>query len=186
MNFFPSQPIQVHIKVGPSAIQVTSVEKCKILNHYVLLNDVYYSSEIEGVCLVDDNQFTLTLVNEKGSLSFIHSDCESIVQSIIHIRTRWELSQTDSVIVHTKIRPKDVPGSYSLSKALRKLFESSSASDCEWIPKWIENRCANPPPLTHSSFLALRQVRYSTWPCSIWAHPIRRRSEPPPTIYSVP
>ena len=126
MNFFPSQPIQVHIKVGPSAIQVTSVEKCKILNHYVLLNDVYYSSEIEGVCLVDDNQFTLTLVNEKGSLSFIHSDCESIVQSIIHIRTRWELSQTDSVIVHTKIRPKDVPGSYSLSKALLKLFESSS------------------------------------------------------------
>ena len=103
---------KVNIKVGPSAIQVTSVEKCKILNHSVLLNDVYYASEIEGVCLVDDNQFTLTLVNEKGSLSFIHSDCETIVQAIIHIRTRYELSQTDSVIVHTKIRPKDLPGNY--------------------------------------------------------------------------
>ena len=118
-------------------MQVTSVEKCKyinliifyniiesfnlfvfffasitgkILNHSVLLNDVYYASEIEGVCLIDDNQFTLTLVNEKGQLSFIHNDAESIVQATIHIRQRYELSQTDSVIVHTKIRPKDVPG----------------------------------------------------------------------------
>ena len=62
------------------------------------------------VCLVDDNQFTLTISNESGPLSFIHNDCDSIVQAIIHIRTRWELSQPDSVTVHTKIRPKDVPG----------------------------------------------------------------------------
>ena len=114
---------KVNIKVGPSAIQVTSVEKCKILNHSVLLNDVYYASEIEGVCLVDDNQFTLTLVNEKGSLSFIHNDSEAIVQATIHIRTRWELSQTDSVIVHTKIRPKDVPGTL-LNMALLNLGSS--------------------------------------------------------------
>lgn len=117
---------KVNIKIGSSAIQVTSVEKCKILNHSVLLNDVYYASEIEGVCLVDDNgQFTLTLINEKGSLSFIHSDCETIVQAIIHIRTRWELSQTDSVIVHTKIRPKDVPGTL-LNMALLNLGSSDS------------------------------------------------------------
>lgn len=45
------------------------------------------------VCLVDDNQFTLTISNESGPLSFIHNDCDSIVQAIIHIRTRWELSQ---------------------------------------------------------------------------------------------
>ena len=62
------------------------------------------------MCLVDDNQFTLTISNESGPLSFIHNDCDSIVQAIIHIRTRWELSQPDSVTVHTKIRPKDVPG----------------------------------------------------------------------------
>ena len=79
--------------MGPNAIQVTSSEKSKVLGHSVLLNDVYYASEIEEVCLVDDNQFTLTISNESGPLSFIHNDCDSIVQAIIHIRTRWELSQ---------------------------------------------------------------------------------------------
>lgn len=64
-----------------------------MLSHSVLLNDVYYASEIEEVCLVDDNQFTLTIANESGPLSFIHNDCDSIVQAIIHIRNRWELSQ---------------------------------------------------------------------------------------------
>ena len=64
-----------------------------MLGHQVLLNDVYYASEIEEVCLVDDNQFTLTIANESGTLSFIHNDCDSIVQAIIHIRTRWEYSQ---------------------------------------------------------------------------------------------
>jgi neurofibromin 1 len=80
---------KVAIKVGPQAIQVTSSEKTKVLGHSVLLNDVYYASEIEEVCLVDDNQFTLTIANETGPLSFIHNDCDNIVQAIIHIRTRW-------------------------------------------------------------------------------------------------
>ncbi|XP_076037771.1 neurofibromin-like [Oratosquilla oratoria] len=111
---------KVAIKVGPSAIQVTSAEKTKVLSHSVLLNDVYYASEIEEVCLVDDNQFTLTIANESGPLSFIHNDCDSIVQAIIHIRTRWELSQPDSVTVHQKIRPKDVPGTL-LNMALLNL-----------------------------------------------------------------
>ena len=84
------------------------------------MNDVYYASEIEEVCLVDDNQFTLTIANESGPLSFIHNDCDAIVQSIIHIRTRWELSQPDSVTVHQKIRPKDVPGTL-LNMALLNL-----------------------------------------------------------------
>ncbi|CAF1287270.1 unnamed protein product [Adineta steineri] len=101
---------KVAIKVGPQAIQVTSSEKTKVLGHSVLLNDVYYASEIEEVCLVDDNQFTLTIANETGPLSFIHNDCDNIVQSIIHIRTRWELAQPDSIQIHNKIRPKDVPG----------------------------------------------------------------------------
>ncbi|KAA0197870.1 hypothetical protein HAZT_HAZT005335 [Hyalella azteca] len=92
---------KVAIKVGPSAIQVTSAEKTKVLSHSVLLNDVYYASEIEEVCLVDDNQFTLTIAHESGPLSFIHNDCDSIVQAIIHIRTRWELSQPVSSWSHS-------------------------------------------------------------------------------------
>jgi len=114
---------KVNIKVGPTAIQITCAEKSKVLSHTVLLNDVYYASEIEEVCLVDDNQFTLTIANESGPLSFIHNDCDSIVQSIIHIRTRWELSQPDSVTVHQKIRPKDVPGTL-LNMALLNLGSS--------------------------------------------------------------
>ncbi|XP_060536829.1 neurofibromin isoform X2 [Cylas formicarius] len=111
---------KVAIKVGPTAIQITSSERTKVLSHSVLLNDVYYASEIEEVCLVDDNQFTLTIANESGPLSFIHNDCDSIVQAIIHIRNRWELSQPDSVTVHQKIRPKDVPGTL-LNMALLNL-----------------------------------------------------------------
>lgn len=84
---------KVAIKVGPSAIQITSSEKTKVLSHSVLLNDVYYASEIEEVCLVDDNQFTLTISNEAGPLSFIHTDCDTLVSSIFHIRNRWEITQ---------------------------------------------------------------------------------------------
>ncbi|XP_058804864.1 neurofibromin [Phymastichus coffea] len=115
---------KVSIKVGPTAIQVTSSDKCKVLSHSVLLNDVYYASEIEEVCLVDDNQFTLAISNEAGPLSFIHNDCDSIVQAIIHIRNRWELSQPDSMSVHPKIRPKDVPGTL-LNMALLNLGSSN-------------------------------------------------------------
>ncbi|XP_065165550.1 neurofibromin isoform X2 [Atheta coriaria] len=117
---------KVAIKVGPTAIQITSAEKTKVLSHSVLLNDVYYASEIEEVCLVDDNQFTLTIANESGPLSFIHNDCDSIVQAVIHIRNRWELSQPflqDTVTVHQKIRPKDVPGTL-LNMALLNLGSS--------------------------------------------------------------
>ncbi|XP_030756453.1 neurofibromin isoform X2 [Sitophilus oryzae] len=111
---------KVAIKIGPTAIQITSAERTKVLGHSVFLNDVYYASEIEEVCLVDDNQFTITIVNESGPLSFIHNDCDVIVQAIIHIRNRWELSQPDTVTVHQKIRPKDVPGTL-LNMALLNL-----------------------------------------------------------------
>ncbi|XP_023718195.1 neurofibromin isoform X4 [Cryptotermes secundus] len=111
---------KVYIKVGPTAIQITSYEKTKVLSHSVLLNDVYYASEIEEVCMIDDNQFTLTIANESGLLSFFQIDCDNTVQAIIHIRNRWELSQPDSVRVHQKIRPKDVPGTL-LNMALLNL-----------------------------------------------------------------
>ena len=39
----------ISLQVGPSAIQVTSAEKTKVLSQAVLLNDVYYASEIEEV-----------------------------------------------------------------------------------------------------------------------------------------
>lgn len=85
---------KVAIKVGPTAIQVTSAEKTKVLSHSVFLNDVYYASEIEEVVLVDDNQFNLTIIgNGSGPLNFIHTECDTIVQAIVHIRNRWELSQ---------------------------------------------------------------------------------------------
>lgn len=114
---------KVAIRVGPTALQITGLEKTRVLGQYVLLNDVYYASEIEEVCLVDDNQFTLSIANETGQLSFIHNDCDNIVQAIIHIRNRWELSQPDSVTVHQKIRPKDVPGTL-LNMALLNLGSS--------------------------------------------------------------
>ncbi|PSN31934.1 Neurofibromin [Blattella germanica] len=87
------------------------------------LNLIKKYVKIEEVCLVDDNQFTLTIANEAGPLSFIHNDCDNIVQAIIHIRNRWELSQPDSVTVHQKIRPKDVPGTL-LNMALLNLGSS--------------------------------------------------------------
>ncbi|CAL8098834.1 unnamed protein product [Calicophoron daubneyi] len=114
---------KVAIKVCTNAIQVTSTEKSKVLGHSVILNDVYYASEIEEVCLVDDNQFTLTISNDTGPLSFIHDACDSIVQAIIHIRTRWALSQPDTHAMHTKIRPRDVPGTL-LNIALLNLGSS--------------------------------------------------------------
>lgn len=92
---------KVAIKVGPTAIQIASAERTKVLAHSVFLNDVYYASEILEVCLVDDNQFTLTIANESGPLSFIHNDCDAIVQAVIHIRNRWELSQPVSILQPT-------------------------------------------------------------------------------------
>ncbi|KAK7882743.1 hypothetical protein WMY93_028917 [Mugilogobius chulae] len=89
----------------------------------VFLNDVYYASEIEEICLVDESQFTLTMANQGTPLTFMHQECDAIVQSIIHIRTRWELSQPDSIPQHTKIRPKDVPGTL-LNIALLNLGSS--------------------------------------------------------------
>lgn len=73
-----------------------------------------------------DNFFhfsTLSIANESSQLSFIHNDCDNIVQAVIHIRNRWELSQPDSVTVHQKIRPKDVPGTL-LNMALLNLGSS--------------------------------------------------------------
>ncbi|XP_077167981.1 neurofibromin isoform X2 [Paroedura picta] len=114
---------KVSIKVGSTAVQVTSAERTRVLGQTVFLNDIYYASEIEEICLVDENQFTLTIANQGTPLTFMHQECEAMVQSIIHIRTRWELSQPDSIPQHTKIRPKDVPGTL-LNIALLNLGSS--------------------------------------------------------------
>lgn len=120
---FPLYPLATIFQVGSTAVQVTSAERTKVLGQSVFLNDIYYASEIEEICLVDENQFTLTIANQGTPLTFMHQECEAIVQSIIHIRTRWELSQPDSIPQHTKIRPKDVPGTL-LNIALLNLGSS--------------------------------------------------------------
>lgn len=102
---------------------MTSAERTRVLGQPVFLNDVYYASEIEEICLVDESQFTLTMANQGTPLTFMHQECDAIVQSIIHIRSRWELSQPDSIPQHTKIRPKDVPGTL-LNIALLNLGSS--------------------------------------------------------------
>lgn len=116
-------PLTITFQVGSTAVQVTSAERTKVLGQSVFLNDIYYASEIEEICLVDENQFTLTIANQGTPLTFMHQECDAIVQSIIHIRTRWELSQPDSIPQHTKIRPKDVPGTL-LNIALLNLGSS--------------------------------------------------------------
>lgn len=122
-NPFLLYPLAAIFQVGSTAVQVTSAERTKVLGQSVFLNDIYYASEIEEICLVDENQFTLTIANQGTPLTFMHQECDAIVQSIIHIRTRWELSQPDSIPQHTKIRPKDVPGTL-LNIALLNLGSS--------------------------------------------------------------
>ncbi|KAM6970361.1 neurofibromin-like [Aplochiton taeniatus] len=114
---------KVSIKVGTSAVQVTSSERARVLGQHVFLNDVYYASEVEEICGGEEGQFTLTMANQGTPLTFMQQECDVIVQSIIHIRTRWELSQPDSIPQHTKIRPKDVPGTL-LNIALLNLGSS--------------------------------------------------------------
>lgn len=121
--FFPETMCFLVDQVGSTAVQVTSAERTRVLGQPVFLNDVYYASEIEEICLVDESQFTLTMANQGTPLTFMHQECDAIVQSIIHIRTRWELSQPDSIPQHTKIRPKDVPGTL-LNIALLNLGSS--------------------------------------------------------------
>ncbi|KAJ8682950.1 hypothetical protein QAD02_018742 [Eretmocerus hayati] len=115
---------KVAIKTGPKAIIVSAVEKCKVLQHLALLNDVYYASEIEDVYLDDDNQFKLKIYSESTPLQFIHNECENIVQAIVHLRSRYQLTLPPGLTsVHPKMRPKDVPGAL-LNMALLNLGSS--------------------------------------------------------------
>ena len=69
---------------------------------------------------MDDNNITLTILNESSPLSIIHNDCEQMVTAIVHIRTRHELAQPETASLHSKIRAKDVPGTL-LNMALLNL-----------------------------------------------------------------
>ncbi|KRZ17579.1 Neurofibromin, partial [Trichinella zimbabwensis] len=108
------------IKVGPTSLQITTLDRQKVLGHNVILNDVYYASEIQEVCLVDDSSMTLTILNECSPLTLMHADCEQIASAIVNLRTRYELSQPDQAVLHAKIRAKDVPGTL-LNMALLNL-----------------------------------------------------------------
>ncbi|XP_020288690.1 neurofibromin isoform X3 [Pseudomyrmex gracilis] len=118
---YNNKDLKVTIKIGPTSLQVTYVDKSKVLSQYVLLNDVYYASEIQDVTVVDESQFTVIVSIEVGPLHFAHSDCaETIAQAICYIKKRWVLSQSETVPTHAKIRPKDVPGTL-LNMALLNL-----------------------------------------------------------------
>jgi len=110
--------MRVSMKIGPTTLQITQMDRSKVLSQSVLLNDVYYAFEIEDVNLIDDNSFVLNISIETVSLTFSHNDCNNIVQNIKQIKNRWMLSQPDSI--HSKIRPKDVPGTL-LNMALLNL-----------------------------------------------------------------
>lgn len=84
---------KVLMKIGPTALQVVTTEKSKVLGWGVILNDIYYASEVEECVQVDDNQFTLTITNDLTPQTYIYNECETIVAAIVHIRNRWELSQ---------------------------------------------------------------------------------------------
>ncbi|XP_038058629.1 neurofibromin-like isoform X2 [Patiria miniata] len=110
---------KVSMKVGQFAVQVTFVDKTKVLGMPVLLNDIYHASEIDEVTLVDENTFAITLQDGR-TLSFMHQESEDVTKAIHHIKTRWKRSRPDSETVHPKIRPKDVPGTL-LNMALLNL-----------------------------------------------------------------
>lgn len=138
--------------MGSTAVQVTSAERTRVLGQPVFLNDVYYASEIEEICLVDESQFTLTMANQGTPLTFMHQECDAIVQSIIHIRSRWELSQPDSIPQHTKIRPKDVPGTL-LNIALLNLGSSDPSL------RSVQAAVRNPGPRLAKHLWLLRPVQ---------------------------
>ncbi|KRX68358.1 Neurofibromin, partial [Trichinella sp. T9] len=114
------------IKVGPTSLQITTLDRQKVLGHNVILNDVYYASEIQEVCLVDDNSMTLTILNECSPLTLMHADCEQIASAVVNLRTRYELSQPDQAVLHAKIRAKDVPGTL-LNMALLNLGSTDAS-----------------------------------------------------------
>ena len=62
---------KVSIKVGSTAVQVTSAERTKILGQSIFLNDIYYVTKIKEICLMDENQFTLMIVNQ-GIPPYLH------------------------------------------------------------------------------------------------------------------
>nr|XP_039272479.1 neurofibromin-like [Styela clava] len=102
---------KVNIKVGAKAVQVTGAERCKVLGHSIILNDIYYASEIEHLCLLDDQlTFIMKVSTSNEGMNFSHLDAAKVAEAIQHIRTRWELSKPESTSAHQKISAKDVPG----------------------------------------------------------------------------
>lgn len=82
---------KISTKFPSTLVQVTSSERTKILGQSVFLYNIYYAYEMEEICQVDENKFTLTIENQGTPLTFMHQSCEAIVQSVIYIRTPWEL-----------------------------------------------------------------------------------------------
>lgn len=119
---------KVLVKIGHSHFAIQALEKAKVLGQAVYLNDIYDAAEIDEVCLLDENQLTVSINDVCGQptlLSVINPDVDPIVTAIVRVRSRWEMSQPDTVVVHATIRPKDVPGTL-LNMALLNLGSSES------------------------------------------------------------
>nr|XP_002121778.4 neurofibromin [Ciona intestinalis] len=113
---------KVHVKVGSKAVQLTMVDKTKLLGYDVVLNDIYYAHEIEAIHFTEaTNTFSLKVsTNNNAVMSFTHPDAAKIVEGIRYIRNRWEISQPQQMVSHHKIEAKDVPGTL-LNMALLNL-----------------------------------------------------------------
>ncbi|XP_076800619.1 neurofibromin-like isoform X2 [Clavelina lepadiformis] len=111
-NAFRSGNTKVHIKVGSKAVQITMVERTKVLGYDVILNDIYYSNEIELIHPSEESaSFGFTISVGNSVLLFTHPEASKILEDIRHIRARWELTQPQPEIsTHHKISAKDVPG----------------------------------------------------------------------------
>jgi len=60
--FRVSTKSSVLVKIGPTSVQITTPERHRVLGYSSILNDVYYASEIKGVC-----SFTLLLSKETSN-----------------------------------------------------------------------------------------------------------------------
>nr|CAB3264303.1 neurofibromin [Phallusia mammillata] len=122
-NVYRSGHTKVDIKVGSRAVQFTTVEKYKLLEGEIVLNDIYYANEIESIQSMDESSaFGLKVASNNAVMLFSHPDARKIANGLRHIRARWELTQPKQDISthHHKIGAKDVPGTL-LNMALLNL-----------------------------------------------------------------
>jgi neurofibromin 1 len=113
--------VPVCVKVGPSAIQMVSTERVKILGAMTLLYDFHSVANITEINDNGDNDtIVVTLDHGAERLALGGAEAEGIMLAITEIWQRHLLSQPGSKAVRKVIRPADVPGTL-LNMALLNL-----------------------------------------------------------------